>query len=68
MGPLFCDMKIARQWTSNEKNFAVSVGDVLTLALEEDELLMGEHRYKSFFSNERQQCFYRFDNGFNRRF
>ncbi|HPQ90621.1 MAG TPA: HD domain-containing protein [Mesotoga prima] len=49
VGPLFCDMKIARQWTSNEKNFAVSVGDVLTLALEEDELVNGEHRYKSFF-------------------
>ncbi|MBN2219747.1 MAG: PAS domain S-box protein [Kosmotogaceae bacterium] len=49
VGSLFCDMNTARQWTSDEKSFAASVGDILTLALEEDELVNSEHRYKSFF-------------------
>jgi len=42
-------MDTARQWSSDEMNFAASVGDVLTLALEEDEPVNSEHRYKSFF-------------------
>ena len=49
VGSLFCDMDTARQWSSDEMNFAASVGDVLTLALEEDEPVNSEHRYKSFF-------------------
>jgi len=49
VGSLFCDMETSREWTADEKQFAASVGDILTLALEEDELVKSEQRYRNFF-------------------
>jgi len=39
IGSLFCDMNTKREWTPDEKQFVASVGDILTLAHEEDELI-----------------------------
>ncbi|KUK81966.1 MAG: Putative domain HDIG-containing protein, partial [Mesotoga prima] len=49
IGSLFCDMNTNREWTPDEKQFVASVGDILTLALEEDELITSEQRYGDFF-------------------
>ena len=49
IGSLFCDMNTNREWTPDEKQFVASVGNILTLALEEDELITSEQRYGDFF-------------------
>ncbi|MDD3460834.1 MAG: hypothetical protein PHW28_06015 [Mesotoga sp.] len=49
-------MNTTREWTPDEKQFVASVGDILTLALEEDELVTSEQRYGDFFRMNGAVC------------
>lgn len=49
IGSLYCDMRGPRSWSYEERSFAASVGDILTMALEEDRLVRSEMRYRNMF-------------------
>jgi len=49
IGSLYCDMGRPRNWSYEERSFAASVGDILTMALEEDKLVRSEIRYRNMF-------------------
>jgi PAS domain S-box-containing protein/putative nucleotidyltransferase with HDIG domain len=49
IGSLYCDMRAPRSWLYEERSFAASVGDILTMALEEDRLVRSEIRYRNMF-------------------
>jgi PAS domain S-box-containing protein/putative nucleotidyltransferase with HDIG domain len=49
IGSLYCDTRAPRSWLYEERSFAASVGDILTMALEEDRLVRSEIRYRNMF-------------------
>lgn len=49
IGSLYCDMGRPRNWSYEEISFAASVGDILTMAFEENRLVKSEIRYRNMF-------------------